>query len=193
MVGKPTLLKLVFFKTTDADWKKLYQPLIDGGNDLLKPHNMKLSFPAGDPIGIPHQGPINSRAGEPGAVRYKCHQALPVGVGIPIIFGVMEDDNIFGETFKTGNVNANGDVGWPPYCILSTKILNRTRTTLVHELIHTTLPYREGVDEHDHTDVSDVFNPAGAGSDKKDGQTIKKVLPKRWAENLRRAYFAYPG
>ncbi|GJD58833.1 hypothetical protein [Methylobacterium dankookense] len=186
MAGKKLKLNIACFKTGDSDWKRVYRPYIEGANALLKPHNMELGIPSGDPIGIPYQGPVWPDAGDPGTLRAQAHNALSQGVGIPLIFCILGDPTVFGMTIKTEDAAANNGIGWLPYILISTSMRNRAGDTIVHEMVHTTFPHRGDI--HD-SDPHSIFSENGNISDNVSGPEVEKRLSKIYAERLRHAYF----
>lgn len=186
MAGKRTILNAAFFKTADADWSRVYRFYIDGGNALLREHNMEIGVPNRDPIGIPFQGVVWPSSGDPGILRAQAHQALPQGIGVPIIFCNLGDQTIFGMTIKPDDTEANGGVGWLPYILITTSMRNRTDDTIVHEMVHTTFPHTGDI--HD-SDPHSIFSENGNISDLRSGPPVLKRISKKYAERLRHAYF----
>jgi len=190
-------LKVVFFVTSDAN-QNCIASYLDGANKMLDPYGMGIDVqpgPGGKPWVLPYQGAVFDQSGDPATIRAQCHNALPVGFGIPVIFCKRNTDDVttnlieFGSTIQTSNPT-NGGIPWPPYILINTQAQSTAGETLLHEMIHAS--YGENQpnkprDPHD-PDLSSTFYHDGTLKGL-GGSPIRK-LPAKHADALRKAYFS---
>ena len=189
------VLTIAPFATNDADFASVMQPYLDTANDCLKPFDLKIEvFPTGGPAGTPRRlpftGVVVDSAGDPGSMRQMAHTALPVGLGIPVIFCKLNTDDSRGSSFNFGETvkgagEANGGTFWLPYIMINTQIKSSANEVLLHEMIHAS--YTTTIVDHD-ADTSSVFYKYGSSSD--GGAAKARKLPQVHADSLRKCYFA---
>ena len=197
-------LTVALFATSDANFAACLNDYVSGANTMLQKYGMALElFPTnpGNPSApriLPYTGAVFDSAEDPGTVRAQCHQAVPNGRGIPVIFCKRNTDDAtsaqieLGSTIQTKNP-ANGGVQWLPYVIINTQGKSPAKEVLLHELIHAAYgenqPNKPG-DPHDRDSGSCFYaygtsaNP-GALSGKP-----TRTLPANHADVLRKAYFS---
>ncbi|HTO81534.1 MAG TPA: hypothetical protein VMQ73_04825 [Methylomirabilota bacterium] len=198
-------LTVALFATNDANYAACLNDYVSGANTMLQKYGMALElFPTNPanpaaPRILPYTGAVFDSAEDPGTVRAQCHQAVPNGRGIPVIFCKRNTDDAtsaqieLGSTIQTKNP-ANGGVQWLPYVIINTQGKSPANEVLLHELIHAAYgenqPNKPG-DPHDR-DPGSCFYGYGTSATNPGALSGKptRTLPANHADVLRKAYFS---
>ncbi len=190
------VLTVAFFAASDANYASVLPLYLSTADTLLYPYKMKIRVFANkfanDPNApriLPFTGPAYDGPGDPGTLRAMAHRALPVGLGIPVIFCKRNDDNSTtdggkegGSTILPENMETNNGIWWLPYILINTQTKSLSGETLLHEMIHAA--YGKIV-KHDPSPKS-VFYATGTTATS--GERVR-VLSAPYADVLRKAYF----
>jgi hypothetical protein len=107
--------------------------------------------------------------------------------GFPLILRVivcrMGANNHFGETYRQ---QAIGGTTFPPFCLLNSQNVTLDNETLIHEMIHASLPDGRRF-EHDSDDDASVFFDTGRD---KIGDVARSHLTLKRAADLSNGFFA---
>src|SRR5262245_15364136 len=195
-------LTVALFATSDANHAAHLKDYVAGPNAMLKPHSVELEIYQTNPSGgakvLPYTGAVFNSAGDPGTVRQQCHNAVPSGRGIPVIFCKRNTDNAssagieLGSMIPTSNKEANNNVGWLPYVLINTQGKSQANEVLLHELIHAA--YGENQpnkprDPHD-PDAGSCFYGYGTTAGVASSGAATRTLPAKHVDILRKAYFS---
>ena len=154
-------INVAMFTTPDANESTNLTAYLAKARHLL-PRDMRIvlfqTTPGSDtPRTLPYTRSVNDEK-DGGKLRALCHQAVPQGVGIPVIFCKFFQARDLGVTVLNGAPQNDG-IGWLPYILINTRLKAWRNGTLLHELIHAAygdFQPHPGRDPHD-TDTSSVF------------------------------------
>ena len=107
-VGSSTYWTVALFATSDANHTTHMNDYIAGANAMLAKHKMQLEIyqtnPAGGARVLPYTGAVFDGPGDPGTVRQQCHNAVPNGRGIPVIFCKRNTDTASSGGIELGSM-----------------------------------------------------------------------------------------
>ena len=198
-------LTVALFATSDANHTTHLTDYVAGANTMLATYSMALEIFATNPSNpggariLPYTGAVFDTTGDPGTVRAQCHQAVPVGRGIPVIFCKRNTDTTtssqieLGSTIQTANTEANNNIGWLPYILINTQGKSTANEVLLHEMIHAAYganqPNKPG-NPHDKDAGSCFYDYGTSATPTAQSGKPTRTLPAKHADVLRKAYFS---